>query len=226
MVTDAQTKMFHQTISGGYNLNIDSSQAHLQLSASDYQITVINDLQQNPDVVDVFSVNYDTRYNPPPAPLLVNGTVWTGSTPDQIAFRLTWPSTTFDDPDEPKLTADRPLTPGSTITSFVGSSSSVKLINITSISAITPAWGDYNYDGKVDVNDYAEWQKAFGEADPAFAYADGNRDGVVDASDYTVWRDALRPTSGLAAAVPEPSSLRLVAAAAACVIVTQIVCKS
>ncbi|QDU53830.1 hypothetical protein [Aeoliella mucimassa] len=71
--------------------------------------------------------------------------------------------------------------------------------------------GDYNYDGQVDLDDYAVWKEQFGSDLTNFAggnLADGNSDGQVDLADYTVWRDhlmdpAVAPTM---AAVPEPST--------------------
>lgn len=73
--------------------------------------------------------------------------------------------------------------------------------------------GDYNGDGGVDVNDYAEWKLQFGDivAVPGIG-ADGNRDGIVDAADYTVWRDNLGSSGpSLGNAAPEPVSLGMLA---------------
>src|SRR5262249_30642677 len=69
--------------------------------------------------------------------------------------------------------------------------------------------GDYNADGFIDQNDYADWIAAFGQsvAVPGSG-ADGNGDGFVDSADYTIWRDNFHAGSAtsVAAAVPEPST--------------------
>jgi CubicO group peptidase (beta-lactamase class C family) len=67
--------------------------------------------------------------------------------------------------------------------------------------------GDYTLDGLVDIQDLALWQSEYGKT--GWSRADGNRDGRVDAADYTLWRDA---AFSAAVAVPEPSSLLLLAA--------------
>jgi hypothetical protein len=77
--------------------------------------------------------------------------------------------------------------------------------------------GDYNHDGVVDSSDFDSWQSVFGQPTPPGSDADGNANGVVDTADYTVWRDHLsqtQPASGAApsAAIPEPSTLGLLAA--------------
>ena len=72
-----------------------------------------------------------------------------------------------------------------------------------------PARGDFNWDGSVDVADYALWRVTYGLS--RLLAADGNRDGIVDAADYTVWRDAYESAAS-SAPTPEPSSLLLAAA--------------
>lgn len=77
--------------------------------------------------------------------------------------------------------------------------------------------GDYDNDGDVDEDDYADWKSQFGDvvAQPGIG-ADGNRDGVVNAADYTVWRDNLGSSAaGSGSAAPEPASLGLLALGAA-----------
>ncbi|MEN1679926.1 MAG: hypothetical protein AAGJ46_10050 [Planctomycetota bacterium] len=74
--------------------------------------------------------------------------------------------------------------------------------------------GDYNFDGMVDVADYAVFRSAFGSTDDL--RADGNVDGVIDTADYTVWRDALlaaqeTPGGGAVTANPEPAAATLLA---------------
>jgi hypothetical protein len=68
--------------------------------------------------------------------------------------------------------------------------------------------GDYNADGSVDADDYAEWRKTFGSQSQL--WADGNGNGRVDAADYVVWRNgATSAGRGVAAAVPESNSVIL-----------------
>lgn len=72
--------------------------------------------------------------------------------------------------------------------------------------------GDYNGNGTVERGDYLLWKNNYGSTN--FQAADGNNDGVVNAEDYTIWRDNFGSTStsgsaGVAARVPEPTSLLL-----------------
>ncbi len=207
--TEPGVRTFHQLIEGGYTLNINNGA--IQLSASDYVITVANDFFRDPEAVDIFSVdyNYDSNLGITPAPINVNGAPW-GGTRAYIKVELSWLAATFTDPDEPKLTSDRPLTPSPGVSAFVGSSASPRFFSVTSISAITPPLGDYNRDGTVNSNDVAEWWKAFGETGEPFLYADGNGDGSINAADFVVWRKALESTgagAALPSTVPEPSGL-------------------
>jgi hypothetical protein len=50
-------------------------------------------------------------------------------------------------------------------------------------------FGDYNFDGLVDTNDYDLWQSSYGSR--LDAPTDGNGDGAVDAADYVLWRKNL-----------------------------------
>lgn len=207
--TEPSVKTFHQDIQGGYNLDINNGA--IQLSASDYVLTVANDFQRSPEFVDILSVDFDSRFNPTPTPIFVNGVPWEGLTAF-VKAELSWPSATFVNPDEPKLTADRPLTPGPGISAFVGSSPTPRPFSINSISAIAPLPGDFNHNGEVDNNDYSEWKSAYGETGEAFHFADGNSNGVVDAADYVVWRNAVGSNSAfepLLSQVPEPCGLVL-----------------
>jgi hypothetical protein len=81
--------------------------------------------------------------------------------------------------------------------------------------------GDYNRDGAVGPEDYAEWANAFGQAVAPGSGADGNGDGHIDAADYTMWRDHrgqfVTPQGAgslsAAATTPEPTSGVLVVVA-------------
>jgi hypothetical protein len=132
---DAGTKAFHLTRPGGFTLDIHNGA--IRLSASEYSVTVANDFGGTPTALDLFSVDYDSRWSPPPTPLIVNDVPWSGSTAF-LKVSLSWPSTTFIDADEPKLTSTRPLTPSPGVTAFVGSSPTPRMFTVDSISTVTP----------------------------------------------------------------------------------------
>jgi hypothetical protein len=208
-------RMFPQSIRGGYTLDINNGA--IRVSASDYLINVADDLDRQLEAVDIMSVDYDSRFKPTPAPapVLVNGVPWIESIAS-LKVDLSWLATTFLGDDEPKLTSDRPLTPGAAISGFVDGSDvhPPREFSIDSISAIPPLAGDYNRDGKLTTNDYSEWQRAFGKLGGEYLYADGNHNGVVDAADYVVFRNmASIGATGLA--VPEPRIAVMAAAAVA-----------
>ena len=80
--------------------------------------------------------------------------------------------------------------------------------------------GDFNDDGIVDAADYTVWRDTLGQTgqDLAadFTGPSGTPDGVVDSLDYQVWVDHFGETSagsaaGSAGAVPEPSSIAMLA---------------
>jgi hypothetical protein len=72
--------------------------------------------------------------------------------------------------------------------------------------------GDYDANGRVELQDYNVWRSNFGTA---IAASDGNYDGIVDAADYVVWRDALGSSAtaslnaGESLAVAEPAAFVL-----------------
>jgi glucose/arabinose dehydrogenase len=72
--------------------------------------------------------------------------------------------------------------------------------------------GDYDLDGDVDDDDYLVWQRSFGKVATALP-ADGNNNGTIDSADYIIWRNALPAGagSGIDAAIPEPTSVLLLA---------------
>ncbi len=73
-----------------------------------------------------------------------------------------------------------------------------------------PLAGDYNFDNRVDQEDYLAWKSSFGSAENLAA--DGNHNGVVDAADYSVWRDHIGSSpaaTGAQAAIPEPGTAPL-----------------
>jgi len=211
-------RKYHQSIQGGYTLNINNGQ--VQLAANDYLIRVTNDYGF--PAVDSFIVDYtyDSLSDPPVTPqqLTNNGpnNPWNGSKA-QIYFEMQWPSETFPDPDDLALTANKPSVAGWSVCSFcadVASSGTPRFFSVTSVSAITPPRGDYNVDGKVDSSDYTEWRKAFGATQPEFLYADGSDNGLVDAADYVDWRAAMvanGASATLPASIPEPASMAMIA---------------
>ncbi len=70
-----------------------------------------------------------------------------------------------------------------------------------------PLAGDFNQDGVVTEADYSTWVDQYG-LNGADLSADGNHDQLVDAADYSLWRDAMTGlSSGLATAIPEPTTL-------------------
>jgi hypothetical protein len=89
---------------------------------------------------------------------------------------------------------------------------------IRAIVGPQPEPGDFNFDDVVDAADYTTWKLAYGQPVPHAGWGpDGNGDGVVDAVDYTVWRNLMSGvgSGGLVhQAVPEPTSLSLLIAAA------------
>jgi hypothetical protein len=205
---DPGVKNFAQVIQGGYSLKVGNA---ISLSASKFVVAVGNDFQrqQPPETVDLFSVNFN-RLNPiVDPPILVNGNAWPSI--GYIRIELSWPQYTFTEPDEPKLTSDKPLIPNFSPIALLGSSVTPRFFSINSISAIAPLAGDYNRNGVVEANDYAEWRRAFGATSAEFLCADGNGDGIVDAADYVVWRGAAAPGSslGVGLRVPEPTTLAL-----------------
>lgn len=73
--------------------------------------------------------------------------------------------------------------------------------------------GDYDYDLDVDGADFLLWQRDYGSI--INLAADGNGNQVVDDADLEVWKTAFGPgAESIIAAVPEPSSLALLATAA------------
>ena len=94
--------------------------------------------------------------------------------------------------------------------SFTRVSSFIDWIEETTDLNLTgpPVPGDFTGDGDVDVDDFAAWQAAFGDAGAGLA-ADGNGDGVVNAADYTIWRDNRNGSPANlngAASIPEPAA--------------------
>ena len=75
------------------------------------------------------------------------------------------------------------------------------------------AAGDYDGDHTVTAADYTLWRKALGSNTDL--RADGNGNGVIDEADFTIWRSNFGNIysigTGLAAEVPEPSTLAITA---------------
>jgi hypothetical protein len=87
--------------------------------------------------------------------------------------------------------------------------------NVVVLESIVPPFaGDYNYDGTVNAADYTVWRNTLGGTDVLLA--DGNNNGIVDFADYGVWKLNFGATGSAQAtatdaAVPEPSSVGLLA---------------
>lgn len=79
--------------------------------------------------------------------------------------------------------------------------------------------GDFNHNGTVDSADFVLWRKTLGQAGSALA-ADANNSGTIDQGDYNIWRANFGQNAVIGSgssvppsAVPEPSSIMLLAAA-------------
>ena len=75
---------------------------------------------------------------------------------------------------------------------------------------------DFDSDGDIDGEDFLIWQRglgATGQTSNANGDADGN--GTVEGSDLEFWKDQFGGASSIVGAVPEPTSLSLLAAGAA-----------
>jgi hypothetical protein len=203
---------FPQAVWGGLSLMISDEISEVWLSASEFVIAVGNDFEFDPpDQVDLFGISFERSGTSTNPVLFVNENPWSGAA--VFAIELTWPPETFIEPDEPKLTTTRPITPDFSGIGFVGNTAIIHTFLITSISAIEPVPGDYNRNGVVDSHDYIEWKRAFGGSDEGYSYADGNSNQVVDAADYVVWRQNLNgapPAHVEAESVPEPISSSLI----------------
>lgn len=85
------------------------------------------------------------------------------------------------------------------------------LLEVTTFDSPIP--GDFNGDGFVDASDMQEWQADFGQNDGSDADGDGDSDG----NDFLLWQanyGAGTPPVAASQAVPEPSTLTLLAVAA------------
>lgn len=132
---DEGTKAFHQELPGGFSLDVHNGA--VRLSAGEYSVTGADDFGVAPADLDLFSVDFDSRWSPAPTPILVNDVPWSGPTAFmKVAF--SWPSMTFIDADEPKLTTNRPLTSGFEVTAFVGSSGTPRMFGVETISIHAP----------------------------------------------------------------------------------------
>jgi hypothetical protein len=100
---------------------------------------------------------------------------------------------------------------------------------VDNIRVIKSPPGDYNADLVVNAADYVVWRNSAGStgvdlvADDTGPGLDGIPDGVVDEHDYNLWRanfgntaPALGSTVAIASSVPEPATLWLTVAMAAC----------
>ena len=105
-------KAFSQTIQGGFNFNILNAVTYapvLQLSASEYTVTVADDYTPSnaPSPIDYLSVEFNSLMIPTPIPIMANGANYGGATA-YVNAAFSWDADTFGGPDEPKLHADLP----------------------------------------------------------------------------------------------------------------------
>ncbi len=79
--------------------------------------------------------------------------------------------------------------------------------------------GDYNGNGLVDAADYTLWRDTFGQSVTTGTGADGVADGVITELDYEFWKGRFgisATASGEGQAVPEPTSIILLALTVIC----------
>ena len=90
--------------------------------------------------------------------------------------------------------------------------------NTAIVAEIPPGFeADFDGDGDVDGDDFLAWQTGFGTPSGAMkSQGDYDNDGDVDGDDFLGWQDEFgSPAAGNGSgAVPEPSSLALLAAGA------------
>jgi hypothetical protein len=101
---------------------------------------------------------------------------------------------------------------GTGITSFESEINPIPTLTIAGISAS----GDINGDGSVDTADYAILRENFNTSGQGLSEGDLTFDGNVDLDDFLAFRDRFQAATP-AAAVPEPSSLVLLALAWPCI---------
>ncbi len=106
------------------------------------------------------------------------------------------------------------LPEGGAVNLFTGTDSELIFPDFRTLTA------DYDSDLDVDIDDYLVFVSTFGST--IDLRADGNNDNIVNAADYTKWRDTAGPLAvpatlapAFASAIPEPSSLAMLWAAAA-----------
>jgi hypothetical protein len=96
-------------------------------------------------------------------------------------------------------------------------------IRVEAITAMPTEDADFDGDGDVDGEDFLIWQRGLGTGDNADG--DANGDNMVDGADLTIWRDQFgpgTPATAAVAAIPEPGTLALAAAAILAAIVMAI----
>ncbi|TWU26019.1 hypothetical protein [Bythopirellula polymerisocia] len=80
---------------------------------------------------------------------------------------------------------------------------------------------DFDGDGDVDGADFLTWQRGYGIG-TTLSQGDANNDGSVNGADLTIWQDQYGSSPLFATvAVPEPTAMILLLAAAACGLVTR-----
>jgi serralysin len=98
-----------------------------------------------------------------------------------------------------------------------GADANVQLYQLALSVTSTGIPGDFDHNGLVDGADFLLWQRSDGAAGSNLV-ADGNGDGTVNAADLALWQSHFgqgSAISGSVHAVPEPASIRLLAAVTA-----------
>jgi hypothetical protein len=87
-----------------------------------------------------------------------------------------------------------------------------QILRATFLGAAVPDSADFNGDDIVDGKDFLIWQRGFGAGGTATT-GDANNDTLVNGADLTIWKSQFgtSPATPVAAAVPEPTGVALVA---------------
>lgn len=107
---------------------------------------------------------------------------------------------------------------GTVTISYIGSAATGSTGNDVMLTLVAGAASnaDFNSDGIVDGSDFLAWQRGFGATTGGTkASGDANGDGAINGDDLTIWKNqyGTSPATPVAAAVPEPATIGLLAMA-------------